>query len=123
MFAQLVSNGGYESKTNSISDNLSTDATYVIDKNSIPAYYSLEQNYPNPFNPSTKITFSLPEISFVKLRVFNAIGLEVKSLINGMMPAGIHEVDFDATELFSGVYFYTLNAGNFVQTRKMILIK
>jgi hypothetical protein len=123
LFAQLVSNGNFEGGTNGISNNWSADVTTVNDKNIIPVAYSLEQNYPNPFNPSTKISFSLPENSFVRLRVFNAIGLEIKSLVNGMVPAGIHEVVFDAADLYSGVYFYTINARDFVQTRKMILIK
>ena len=117
LFAQLVHTGSFDDT------NISGNATFVSNRNNLPSVYSLEQNFPNPFNPSTKITFSLPENSFVSLRVSNLIGLEVKSLISGMMPAGIHEVVFDASELYSGVYFYTLKAGNFVQTRKMILIK
>jgi hypothetical protein len=117
LFAQLVPSGDRDDI------NISGTATSVNDKNNIPAAYALEQNFPNPFNPSTKITFSLPETSVVNSRVFNLIGLEVKLLVNGMMPAGIHEVVFDASELYSGVYFYTLKTGNFVQTRKMILIK
>src|ERR1035437_49583 len=103
---------------------LSGSATSVNDKNIIPAKFSLEQNYPNPFNPSTKIRYDLPENSFVNLKVYNAIGKEVASLVNSVVPAGSHEVVFDASGLNSGVYFYTLKTGNnFVQTRKMILMK
>ena len=104
--------------------NLTGTATSVNDKNLIPAKYSLEQNYPNPFNPSTKIQYSIPENSFVNLTVFNAIGKEVGTLVNGVIPAGTHEVLFDASSLNSGVYFYTLKTGStFVKTRKMILMK
>ena len=98
--------------------------TSVNDKNFIPAKFSLDQNYPNPFNPSTKIRYDLPENSFVSLKVYNIIGKEVASLVNSIVPAGTHEIIFDASGLNSGVYFYTLKTGNnFVQTRKMILMK
>jgi len=104
--------------------NLTGIATSVNDENIIPAKFSLEQNYPNPFNPTTKIQYNLPQNSFVNLKVYNAIGKEVASLINSVVPAGTHEVVFDASGLNSGVYFYTLKTGNnFVQTRKMILMK
>ena len=104
--------------------NLTGTATSVNDKNITPAKFSLEQNYPNPFNPSTKIQYDLPENSFVSLKVYNTIGKEVASLVNGVVPAGSHEVMFNASQLNSGVYFYTLQTGNnFVQTRKMILMK
>jgi len=98
--------------------------TSVNDKNTIPAKFSLDQNYPNPFNPSTKIQYNLPENSFVSLKVYNTIGQEVAALVNDVVPAGSHEINFDASKLNSGVYFYTLKSGNnFVQTRKMILMK
>jgi hypothetical protein len=98
--------------------------TSVNDKNITPVKFSLDQNYPNPFNPSTKIQYTLPENSFVSLKVYNTIGQEVAALVNGVVPAGSHEINFDASKLNSGVYFYTLKSGNnFVQTRKMILMK
>jgi hypothetical protein len=104
--------------------NLTGTATSVNDKIIIPAKFSLDQNYPNPFNPSTKIQYNLPDNSFVSLKVYNAIGQQVASLVNGIVPAGTHEVLFDASGFNSGVYFYTLKTGNnFVQTRKMILMK
>ncbi|MDR3667423.1 MAG: T9SS type A sorting domain-containing protein [Ignavibacteriaceae bacterium] len=104
--------------------NLTGTATSVNDKIVIPAQFSLEQNYPNPFNPSTKIQYNIPQNSFVSLKIYNALGMEVATPINGVIPAGTHEVEFDASNLNSGVYFYTLKAGDhFVQTRKMILIK
>jgi hypothetical protein len=93
--------------------------------NSVPDKFSLEQNYPNPFNPTTKIRFSLPVSSDapVKLVIFDALGKEVETLVNENLKAGIYEVDFDGSIFASGVYYYKLNAGNFAETRKMILIK
>ena len=86
--------------------------------------FSLDQNYPNPFNPSTVINFSVPkENTLVTLKVYNSLGEEVGTLINQVVPAGHHEVNFNARGLSSGVYFYTLNAGNFVQSKKMVLLK
>ena len=86
--------------------------------------FSLEQNYPNPFNPTTIINFSVPEENtLVTLRVYNSLGEQVGTLINQVVPAGQHQVHFDARGLASGVYFYTLNAGNFVESKKMILMK
>ena len=85
--------------------------------------FELYQNYPNPFNPSTQIKFALAEQSQVTLRVYNILGKEIATLVNDVKGAGIHEVNFDGTGLASGVYFYTLQAGKFSQTNKMILIK
>lgn len=88
-----------------------------------PENYSLEQNYPNPFNPSTTIKFRIPENSFVSLKVYNVLGKEVATLVNEEKNAGIFEVNFNANNLSSGVYFYKLETGNFVKTNKMILLK
>ena len=86
--------------------------------------FSLGQNYPNPFNPSTTINFSVPnENTLVSLKIYNSLGQEVGTLINQVFPAGNHEVQFDATGLSSGVYFYTLTAGNFVDSKKMVVMK
>ncbi len=85
--------------------------------------YALEQNYPNPFNPNTTIRFSIPEKANVTLKIFNSIGQEVASLLNGEITAGNHEVDFNASALSSGVYFYRINSANFTSTKKMILLK
>ena len=90
----------------------------------VPSVYALGQNYPNPFNPSTTITYNLPENAFVSLKVYNAIGKEVASLINETQSADVHKVTVDASKLGSGIYYYTLRAGNnFVQTKKMIVLK
>lgn len=85
--------------------------------------YQLLQNYPNPFNPSTKIEFSIPVSSVVKVTVFDMLGRAVATLNNEMLPAGFHSVDFNASDLSSGVYLYTIEAGDFIQTKKMTLLK
>jgi len=85
--------------------------------------YSLSNNYPNPFNPSTTISYSVPEIEFVTLKVYDVLGNEISILVNEEKPVGSYEVDFNATELPSGIYFYRLQAGSFVETKKMVLMK
>ncbi len=101
--------------------------TGVKEKNINKIDYMLSQNYPNPFNPSTKINFMLPQHSDVALKIYDLTGKEVKTLINGAMEAGRHSINFDASSLASGVYFYKLSAeskiGKYEQTKKMILIK
>lgn len=89
----------------------------------IPEGFELKQNYPNPFNPSTRISFSIPEKSNITLKVYDVTGSEVKTLLNGVMQEGWHTAQFDAGSLGSGIYFYTLQAKGFSETRKMILIK
>jgi len=93
------------------------------DKDILPKEFVLEQNYPNPFNPSTTISFALPKQSNVKLIVYNSIGEEVAVLINGIMPAGYHKVNFNAADLSSGLYFYKIITGDFIDVKKMMLIK
>jgi hypothetical protein len=93
------------------------------DEAALPAEFALEQNYPNPFNPSTVIAFQLPETSSVTLKVYDVLGRPVASLVNGTMPAGRHEVSFDASRLSTGVYIYRLQAGSFVTSRQMMLVK
>jgi hypothetical protein len=89
----------------------------------IPTEFSLFQNYPNPFNPTTNIKFDLPKESNVTLKVYNVLGAEVATLVNSVMPAGHHEVKFDAARYASGVYIYRIEAGSFVQVKKMLLMK
>lgn len=89
----------------------------------IPEEFSLEQNYPNPFNPSTTIQFRIPNASFVNLKVYDILGREVATLVNEEKPVGSYDVNFNASQLSSGIYFYKLRAGNFVETKKMILIR
>jgi len=89
----------------------------------IPYKYALEQNYPNPFNPLTTIKYSVPESGSVQLKVYDIIGNEVATLVNEIKAPGSHEVSFNAAQLTSGVYIYSLKAGNFAQIKKMILLK
>lgn len=88
-----------------------------------PHQFSLSQNYPNPFNPTTNIRFTLQQAGTVSLKVFNMLGQEVATLVNGRIGAGVQTVEFDASNLASGVYLYRLQAGNKIQTNKMLLIK
>ena len=97
--------------------------TDVNTEREISEQFSLEQNYPNPFNPSTTIKYDLPEANFVSIKVYDVLGLEVGSLVNEQKQAGKYELNWNAANLPSGVYFYRLQAGDFVQTRKMILLK
>jgi enterochelin esterase-like enzyme len=85
--------------------------------------FILHQNYPNPFNPSTKINFAVPQSSNVIIKVFDILGKEVETIINEEKPAGSYEVKFDATGLTSGVYFYQIKSGDYIETKKMILMK
>jgi len=96
-----------------------------IDENNsgLPEDFSLHQNYPNPFNPSTKIEYQIANAGFVNLRVYDVLGNEVETLINKEMPTGSYEVEFDARNLPSGIYFYKLKAGSFVETKKMVLLR
>ncbi|MCZ2269487.1 MAG: T9SS type A sorting domain-containing protein [Ignavibacteriales bacterium] len=88
-----------------------------------PSEFILEQNYPNPFNPNTRIQFAIGSKQFVSLKIFNSLGEEVASLVNEEKSAGFYKIDFNASHLSSGIYYYKIIAGDFVQTRKMILIK
>lgn len=88
-----------------------------------PQTFSLEQNYPNPFNPVTKIKFTLASNEYTTLKVYDIIGKEISTLVNNQMEKGHYEINFDASNLPSGVYFYTLNAGGYKETRKMILMR
>ena len=98
--------------------------TYAEESNSHnDISYNLNQNYPNPFNPTTTIVYSVPQRSFISLIVYNAIGQQVSVLANEEKEAGTYRINFDASGLPSGIYFYRLSAGSFVTTKKMILLK
>ncbi|HAY33500.1 MAG TPA: hypothetical protein DCY06_05135 [Bacteroidetes bacterium] len=88
-----------------------------------PFDYNLSQNYPNPFNPSTKINFSIPKAGVVSLIVYDILGKEVIQLVNEFKAAGKHEINFNASNLSSGTYFYRIEAGEFKSTKKMSLLK
>lgn len=104
-------------------DNLPITGIHQSETSDIPDQFSLEQNYPNPFNPSTNIQFNLPEADFVSLKVYNLQGEEVSTLVNEQLNAGVYTADWDASGLASGTYFYVIRTGNFVQSRKMLLMK
>ncbi|MEK7251079.1 MAG: T9SS type A sorting domain-containing protein [Bacteroidota bacterium] len=95
----------------------------VTETPALPFAFALHQNYPNPFNPTTTIRYDLPSAGLVSLEVFDILGREVRTLVNEKLQAGSYERTFDASGLASGVYFYRLNAGPFLQTRKFILAK
>ena len=133
--AQLIA--GYSSNLGNIS-NLRTLANYVKGiynsnfqsvlsvntiSNEIPDRFSLSQNYPNPFNPNTIINYQLSMFNYVSLKVYDVLGKEVATLVNEKQSAGKYEVEFDGSNLTSGVYFYKLTAGEFTDTKRMILIK
>ena len=89
----------------------------------LPFKFSLHQNYPNPFNPATKIKFEVAKSEFVKIIIFDILGREIKTLVNDRLTSGIYEYEFDASKLSSGVYFYKMQAGEFNDVKKMILVK
>ncbi|MEP7145631.1 MAG: YCF48-related protein, partial [bacterium] len=95
----------------------------ITQNNSLSTDFLLFQNYPNPFNPSTKIQYSLPNNSYVTLKVYNIIGREMQTLVSKEQRSGNYEIEFSGNNLPSGVYFYRLEASNFVQTKRMVLIK
>jgi hypothetical protein len=89
----------------------------------IPKQFALHQNYPNPFNPVTNISFSLPKNSFVSLQVFDLLGREVAPIVSEEMSAGIYCKQWNAANMSSGVYFYRLQAGTYVNVKKLVLLK
>jgi hypothetical protein len=109
-------NGGISKAT-----NLLVSVTPV--SRNIPESFSLKQNYPNPFNPTTIISYSLPASSDVTLKVYDELGKEMMTLVDAKQNAGIYDVKFDGSGLSSGMYFYTIKAGSFSQTKKLMLVK
>jgi len=92
------------------------------DSKLLPSFY-LFQNFPNPFNPTTTIRYQIPTTELVKLKIYDLLGREMKTLVNEEKTVGNYEIEFDARELTSGIYFYRLQTGDFVQTKKMLLLK
>ncbi|HVO73802.1 MAG TPA: T9SS type A sorting domain-containing protein [Ignavibacteriaceae bacterium] len=115
LFASVELNGVYKRYLSEITD--------IDEENIIPSKFLLEQNYLNPFNPSTIITFSLPSKSFVTLKVFDFLGKEVATIVSEELSAGSHNREWNAGNLSSGVYFYRIQAGSFIETKKLILMK
>jgi len=88
-----------------------------------PDEYSLKQNYPNPFNPTTTIEYTLPHAGYASLKVYNVLGEELATLVDGEQAAGTFSTEWDASVMPSGVFFYRLTAGEYIQTRKMVLMR
>jgi hypothetical protein len=128
---QIVGYGNY----NHLEEDHETQWAYMLNpasgqtdvqvdpRSTIPSWYGLSQNYPNPFNPSTTIDYQLPTQSHVTLKVFDVLGREVATLVNENKNSGNYEVDFDGSKLPSGVYFYRLSAGSFIEIKKLLLLK
>jgi hypothetical protein len=104
-------------------DDLALSGVSAVSPETKPSTYSLDQNFPNPFNPATTIRYSLAHRSQVTLAVFNLIGEQVATLVNEMQESGTHDARFDASGLASGVYFYRLLAGGYVETRQLVVMK
>lgn len=103
--------------------NINADPSGISQLTEIVNGYELSQNFPNPFNPATNIKFSIPSAAFVKLSVFNNSGKTVETLVNEKLMSGTYQVDWNAVNLPSGVYFYKLETDNFINVRKMLLVK
>ena len=126
----LLRDSYFRSQDQTLAKTLITVLTEEIEKETqpLPEFYSLEQNYPNPFNPETEISFQIPKNCKVDLKIFNALGKEIRTLANSYYPAGSHSVRWDAKDNYgnsvsSGVYLYQLRAGDFVATKKMNLLR
>jgi carboxypeptidase T len=98
-------------------------STGITGNGEIPITYELQQNYPNPFNPSTTINYSIPRDQIVTLKVYDILGRQVSELVNGIQKAGSYTIAFDGSKLSSGVYYYKIQAENFIETRRMVLVK
>jgi len=102
---------------------LKPKAVFAGGDNKNPTEFQLSQNYPNPFNPTTNISFSIPDESYVTLKVYNILGYEITTLVNKEMKSGNYTVKFDGSSLPSGIYFYRLQANHNIATKKLILVK
>jgi hypothetical protein len=105
---------------------LSPDAVAGVNRpltSALPTSFSLEQNFPNPFNPTTTIQFSIPQTSKVDLMVYDALGKEIVSLVRGTRQSGTYQILLDASRLATGIYYYKLTAGSFIDIKRMVLIK
>jgi hypothetical protein len=118
--------GGFDEQNNVVAEVEVFDFTpqvTSVNEETVPSDFLLYQNYPNPFNPTTNLKFSLPKEANVSLKIYNTLGEEVAFLINQVMSAGNHIIEFNGSKLSSGIYFYKIDAGGFIQTKKMLLIK
>jgi len=112
--------GSAESAYSSV---VSIIVTGIQEEEEIPTEYSISQNYPNPFNPTTKIRFALPKTTLTKISIYDLLGREIMTPVNEKLQAGFHEINIDSNNLPSGVYLYRIQSGDFIQTKKMILMK
>jgi len=117
--------GGFDEQNNVVAEVEIYDFKHVtaVQEENIPSGFLLYQNYPNPFNPTTNIKFDLPKETNVSLKIYNVLGEEISSLVNQVMSAGTHTIEFNGGKLTSGMYFYKIEAGEYVQVKKMVLIK
>ncbi len=114
---------GHDASTNHTLRNYVITSVNNPNEEAFPNNYELFQNYPNPFNPVTTIAFSIPQSQHVELKVYDILGNEIAILVNNFMNIGRHEVEFNGSDLSSGIYFYRLKAGGVIQTKKLVLIK
>ncbi len=123
----VVSNGSYQIMSGIGHDIYGVLWTDVLDNydwgSTLPPSFSLSQNYPNPFNPTTTIAFTLPRQSSVRMTLYNILGQKVATLVDGELSAGKHEVTLNGDGLSSGVYYYRIEAEDFVKTKKLVLLK
>ncbi len=101
----------------------SLEYSKIVEVEIAPTKFSLQQNYPNPFNPSTSIQYAISSRQFVSLKVYDVLGKEIATLVNEEKSAGSYEIGFNASHLASGIYYYQLRAGDYVETKKMVLMK
>ncbi|HCY74955.1 MAG TPA: hypothetical protein DHV28_03470 [Ignavibacteriales bacterium] len=121
---QGVTAGKYAYRLKQIDNDGQFEYSKVIEVDfGAPKKFELSQNYPNPFNPVTTIRFNLSEAGNVKITLFNILGQEIKTIVNDFKESGVHTINFDASDLNSGMYIYKLESGSFIQTRKMTLVK
>jgi photosystem II stability/assembly factor-like uncharacterized protein len=126
VWSLAINTGGYllaGTKRGGVFRSVQTTSSAKGSDDKMPTLFSLKQNYPNPFNPSTVIEFALPQQSQVNLTIYNVLGEPVATLVDEVRPAGTYSSRFDATRLATGIYFYRLKAGEFQQTRKLVLLK
>ena len=119
-----LSSGKYQYRLKQIDFDGSFEYSNIVEVEvMITKDYSLSQNYPNPFNPATLISFSIPNDEFVSLRIYDVLGREFAQIINERRSAGTYQIEFNGAALNSGVYYYTLTAGSYTETKKMMIIK
>jgi len=114
----VIENGGQFRVLDSVVVGIET-----LDHPALPTEFALYQNHPNPFNPATKIKYSVPQSTNIIIKVYDILGNKIETLVNEEKAAGSYEVTFDGSELTSGIYFYKLQAGSFVETKKMVLLR